>query len=97
MITINLLPSKRKKGVVIPPSAIYGAVALVALIIITVVLTLYLNKQIATLKNDIVTKEQRLKRVFWLLLRVSLRREIVILILPLLQKKPDTSRYPPYF
>jgi Tfp pilus assembly protein PilN len=61
MIRINLLPSKRKKALIIPPSAIYGAVALVVLIIITVGLTMYFNKKISTLQNDIFAKEQRLK------------------------------------
>lgn len=61
MIRINLLPTKRKRALVIPPTVIYGAVSLVVLIIITVVLTLLLNKQISTVKNEIFAQEQRLK------------------------------------
>jgi type IV pilus assembly protein PilN len=61
MIRINLLPSKRKRALIIPPSVIYGAVALVVLIIITVVMTLFLNKKISTTKNQIFAQEQRLK------------------------------------
>jgi len=61
MIRINLLPSKRKRALIIPPSVMYGAVALVVLIIITVVMTLFLNKKISTAKNQIFAQEQRLK------------------------------------
>jgi Tfp pilus assembly protein PilN len=46
---------------VVPPSLMYGAVALVVLIIITVGLMLFYNKKISTLQNDIFTKQQRLK------------------------------------
>jgi Tfp pilus assembly protein PilN len=61
MIRINLLPTKRKRALIIPPPVIYGAVALVVLIIITVILTLFLNKQISTVQNQIFAQEQRLK------------------------------------
>jgi Tfp pilus assembly protein PilN len=61
MIRINLLPTKRKRALIIPPPVIYGVAALVVLIIITVILTLFLNKQISTVQNQIFAKEQRLK------------------------------------
>jgi type IV pilus assembly protein PilN len=59
MIRINLLPTKRKRALIIPPPVIYGAVALVVLIIVTVILTLFLNKQISTVQNKIFAQEQR--------------------------------------
>ncbi|MBI4682824.1 MAG: PilN domain-containing protein [Nitrospirae bacterium] len=60
MIKINLLPSKRKKTLVLPPTIIYGMVAVCITIVAIIAFTVYLNKQIVAKKADIYTKEQKL-------------------------------------
>ena len=60
MIRINLLPSKRKKTLVLPPAIIYGMVAVCIIIVAVIAFTVYLNKQIATKQADISAKEQKL-------------------------------------
>lgn len=60
MIRINLLPSKRKKTLVLPPAIIYGMVAVCIIIVAVIAFTIYLNKQIAAKQADISTKEQKL-------------------------------------
>lgn len=61
MIRINLLPSGRKRAVVLPPVLIFGAVAAVGIFVVLVVLTFYLNKQISSKKAEISTQEQKLQ------------------------------------
>jgi len=63
MIRINLLPSGKKKTVLIPPSLIYGAIATVIFIITAVVLIFYLNGQLSELQADVATKDKRLKQL----------------------------------
>jgi Tfp pilus assembly protein PilN len=63
MIKINLLPTKKKKSLVLPRPFIYGIIASILLLIIMVVVTFYLNKQIATMKTNVFAKEQRLKQL----------------------------------
>jgi len=63
MIRINLLPSGKKKAVLIPPSLIYGAIATVIFIIAAVVLIFYLNGQISGLQADVSAKEKRLQQL----------------------------------
>jgi type IV pilus assembly protein PilN len=60
VIRINLLPSGRKKAVVLPPSLIYGAAVLVLVIIGLVVTTVYLNKQMSAMNHEISTKQKKL-------------------------------------
>jgi len=63
MIRINLLPSGKKKTVMLPPAIIYGVVAVVAVIIAIVGFTYYLNKQISAKQADIYAKEEKLKKL----------------------------------
>jgi type IV pilus assembly protein PilN len=63
MIRINLLPSKRKKALVLPPAIIYGIAALVVVIVSIIAGTFYLNKQVSEKKADLYTKEQKLKKL----------------------------------
>ncbi len=69
MIRINLLPSGKKKTMAIPPSLIYGAIAMVLFILIIFGLVYYLNRQTSSLQAEIAIKEQRLKQ-----LEVTLKR-----------------------
>jgi type IV pilus assembly protein PilN len=63
MIRVNLLPSKRKKALILPPALIYGIVAVVLVIISIIGFTVYLNKQIAAKQTEIQGKEQTLKKL----------------------------------
>jgi len=63
MIRINLLPSGRKKAVVIPPTFIYGAAVLVFLFVVAVFSAFYLSIQISAVKEDIFAKEKRLNEL----------------------------------
>ena len=63
MIRINLLPSGRKKAIVLPSSLIYGLIAVVVIVITIGVFTHTLNKQISTKKADIAAKQQKLKQL----------------------------------
>ncbi len=61
MIRINLLPSKKKKALILPPAIIYGIVGAVILIVVMVGVTFYLNSQISTKQAEIFKKEQKIK------------------------------------
>ncbi len=63
MIKINLLPSKRKKALLIPPTILYGIIGLVVVIMAIIGFTYYLNKQISAKQADIYAKEQTLKKL----------------------------------
>jgi len=63
MIRINLLPSGKKKAVIIPPSVIYGSVATILFIIIAIVVLVFLNKSISSLESDVVAKESKLQQL----------------------------------
>jgi type IV pilus assembly protein PilN len=63
MIRINLLPSGKKKAVMIPPSVVYGAIAGVLFIIIAIVVLVFLNREISSLQADVVTKENKLQQL----------------------------------
>ncbi len=63
MVRINLLPSGKKKAVIVPPSIIYGVIAFVILIIITVTITFFLNKRIAGMETEIAIQEQNLNNL----------------------------------
>ena len=63
MIRINLLPSGRKRAMVIPPVFIYGAVVLVFLLVVVVISTFYLSSQISAVNEDIFVKEKRLNEL----------------------------------
>jgi Tfp pilus assembly protein PilN len=63
MIRINLLPSGRKKALILPPAIIYGIIATVVLVIIIAMATFYLNRQISAIKTDIFAKEQRMNKL----------------------------------
>lgn len=60
MIRINLLPSGRKKTVILPPSLIYGAIGMVILIATISGLVFYINGQVSRLQNAVSVKEQKL-------------------------------------
>ena len=61
MIRINLLPSGKKKALILPPSIIYGILASVLSIIIIIGFTIYLGKQVSAKESDIAVKELKLK------------------------------------
>lgn len=63
MIRINLLPSKKKKALILPPALIYGIVATVSIIIAIAAFTYHLNKQISAKQAGIVAKETKLKQL----------------------------------
>ena len=63
MIRINLLASGKKKAVTIPPAIIYGAIATVLIIIISIVVLIFLNKEISSLQAAVVVKENRLQQL----------------------------------
>jgi len=63
MIRINLLPTGRKKAAIMPPTFIYGLIAVVIVIIAIIAFTFHLNKQISAKQQNIYTKEQKLKQI----------------------------------
>ncbi|UCD36413.1 MAG: PilN domain-containing protein [Nitrospiraceae bacterium] len=63
MIRINLLPSGKKKVLVLPPTILYGMIAVVIAVIAVIGLTFYLNKQISAKQADIEAKDQKLKKI----------------------------------
>jgi len=63
MIRINLLPTRRKKVVVLPPSLIYGAIGAVIVIILLVAYTIYLNSKISSINQQVIAKQQRLNQM----------------------------------
>lgn len=63
MIRINLLPSKKKKAFALPPVFIYGITATVVVIIAIITGTFYLNMQVSSKRDEITTKEQKLKKL----------------------------------
>ena len=62
MIRINLLPGK-KKPLVLPPPIVYGVIGTFILIIVIVVFSVYMNKKVSAMQNDIVVKEKKLKEL----------------------------------
>ncbi len=60
MIRINLLPSGRKKALILPPSLLYGILAALISLIIIIVFTVYLGRQVSAKERDITAKEQKL-------------------------------------
>ncbi len=71
MIRINLLPSGKKKAVILPPSLIYGAISMVILIITISGVIFYLNGQITTLNSEVSAKEQKLAQLTIVLKKVA--------------------------
>jgi|Deesub1362A_J573_1020465.scaffolds.fasta_scaffold01601_11 type IV pilus assembly protein PilN len=63
MIRINLLPTRKRKAIVLPPSLIYGAIGGVVVIILLVGYTLYLNSKISSLNQQLIAKQQRLNQM----------------------------------
>ncbi len=63
MIRINLLPSGKKKAVVIPPAFIYGTISAVLLLIAIIVSFIYLNGKISNMEAEIFTKEKKLNEL----------------------------------
>jgi Tfp pilus assembly protein PilN len=63
MIRINLLPSGRRKALILPTPIIYGIIATVVLVIIIATATFYLNRQISSIQTDIFAKEQRMNKL----------------------------------
>jgi type IV pilus assembly protein PilN len=63
MIRINLLPSGKKKAAIIPPSIIYGVIATVLFIIISIAVLIFLNKEISSLQAAVVVKENKLQQL----------------------------------
>jgi Tfp pilus assembly protein PilN len=71
MIRINLLPSGRKKGTVLPPPIIYGIIAFVVVLIATGGFFFHLSKQISAKKAEIAVKDQKLKKLQSALMEVK--------------------------
>ncbi len=71
MIKINLLPSGKKKAIILPPNIIYGIVATVISILVFAGFTVYLNRQVSAMQAEIITKEQRLKKLQAALVEVT--------------------------
>ncbi len=71
MIRINLLPSGKKKTVIIPPSLIYGVISTVLIIIIAIVILIFLNKEMSSLQADVTVKEARLQQLQATLVKVQ--------------------------
>lgn len=63
MIRINLLPSGKKRAVVIPPVIMYGIAALVVLFIIMTGFAMYQGGNISDLEANIFVKEQKLNQL----------------------------------
>lgn len=63
MIRINLLPSGKKKAVIVPPSIIYGVIGFVILIIVAVTITVFMNKRISNMQTDIAMQERTLNNL----------------------------------
>jgi len=63
MIRINLLPTRRKKAIVLPPSLIYGAIGAVVVIILLVVYTVHLNSRISSINKQVIARQQRLTQL----------------------------------
>ncbi len=63
MIRINLLPTGKKKAVVLPPSLIYGVIVMVILVITIGGFIFYLNGKITTLRADVTAKEQKIAQL----------------------------------
>ena len=63
MIRINLLPSGRKKAVVIPQVIMYGIIALIALFIILTGYAMYQGGNISDLEASVFVKEQKLSQL----------------------------------
>lgn len=63
MIRINLLPSGKKRALIIPPTLIYGAGVLVVLLVVVVASTFYLSSKISDVKEEIFVKEKRLNEL----------------------------------
>ncbi|UCH80438.1 MAG: PilN domain-containing protein [Nitrospiraceae bacterium] len=61
MIRINLLPSGKKKPLVLPPSILYGILAALISIIFIIGFSFYLSKQVSAKEQEIAVKEQKLK------------------------------------
>jgi type IV pilus assembly protein PilN len=61
MIRINLLPSGKKKALILPPSLIYGVLATILTVILTVGLTIYMGSQVSSKEKDVAAKEQKLR------------------------------------
>lgn len=63
MIRINLLPSKKKKALILPPALIYGLIATLCIVIAMAVFAYHLNRQISAKQAGIIAKETKLKQL----------------------------------
>ncbi|MDH4028372.1 MAG: PilN domain-containing protein [Nitrospirota bacterium] len=63
MIRINLLPSGKKKALLIPPVFIYGAAVFILLIMITFISTIFLISRASAIKDEISIKEKRVNEL----------------------------------
>lgn len=63
MIRINLLPSKKKKAFALPPAFIYGIAATALVIVAVIAGTFYLNRQVSLKREELTTKELKLKKL----------------------------------
>lgn len=63
MIRINLLPSGRKKAFMLPPTIMYGIIALVVLLIAFAGFTFHLSSKIHKKQAEIVVKDKKLKKL----------------------------------
>jgi len=61
MIRINLLLTK--KPVKIPPVLVYGSIGILALVVVLIAVTFFLNKKVSDMKADVAVKEARLKEL----------------------------------
>jgi Tfp pilus assembly protein PilN len=71
MIRVNLLPSGKKKRVIIPTSLVYGVLSTVVLIVIIAGMIAYMNRQVSSIKKDITRKEQKLNQMRVVLQKVK--------------------------
>ena len=63
MIRINLLPTHRKKAIILPPSLIYGAIGSVVVLILLVGYTIHMNSKISSINQQVIAKQQRLNQM----------------------------------
>lgn len=63
MIRINLLPSKKKKALILPNVLVYGVFVTLFIIIAAAAFTYHLNSQISSKQSSVLAKETKLKQL----------------------------------
>jgi Tfp pilus assembly protein PilN len=71
MIRVNLLPSGKKKPVIIPSSLVYGVLAAVVLGGVIAGMIVYMNRQVSSIKTEVSRKEQKLNQMKVVLQKVK--------------------------